>query len=198
MLKNKLAIRSTVHPQNTTATFAHSLQQMSTIRTGKSMYYLVNNRTACSITGQSWQAINNRILRIHIHKHTNTYLILHMFKPNKYIFVVRIPTPRPAFNKSKGHIPCRHDWHRLWVEVFNSVSTADGRRELTPCLGYFVNVKDIPYQFYRRLGGPQERFGRTWGREKLSTPLGFNPRTVQHVASHYIDWETQTHPVNIE
>ena len=52
MLKSKLAIRTTVHPQNTTGTIANSLQEMSTIRTGKSMYYVVYNRIACSVFGQ--------------------------------------------------------------------------------------------------------------------------------------------------
>ena len=34
--------------------------------------------------------------------------------------------------------------------------------------------------FYRRLGGPQGRSGLVW---KISPPLGFDPRTVQSVAS---------------
>ena len=40
------------------------------------------------------------------------------------------------------------------------------------------------YPLYRRLGGPQDRFGRVW---KISLVPGFDPRTVQPVASRYTD-----------
>jgi hypothetical protein len=40
------------------------------------------------------------------------------------------------------------------------------------------------YPLYRRLGGPQDRSGRVW---KISPPSGFDPRTVQPVASPYTD-----------
>jgi len=38
------------------------------------------------------------------------------------------------------------------------------------------------YALYRRLGGPQGRSGRL---RKISSPPGFDPRTVQPVASRY-------------
>jgi hypothetical protein len=41
------------------------------------------------------------------------------------------------------------------------------------------------YPLYRRLGGPQGRFGRV---RKISHAQGFDPRTVQPVASRYTDW----------
>ena len=41
------------------------------------------------------------------------------------------------------------------------------------------------YSLYRRLGGPQGRSGRM---RKISPPPGFDPRTIQPVASHYTDW----------
>ena len=41
------------------------------------------------------------------------------------------------------------------------------------------------YPLYRRLGGPHSWSGWVW---KISPPLGFDPRTVQPVASHYTDW----------
>ena len=41
------------------------------------------------------------------------------------------------------------------------------------------------YPLRRRLGGPQGRSARV---RKISPPPGFNPRTVQPVASRYIDW----------
>ena len=44
------------------------------------------------------------------------------------------------------------------------------------------------YALYRRLGGPQGRFGRVG---KISPLTGFDPRTVQPVASRYTDWAIQ-------
>ena len=38
------------------------------------------------------------------------------------------------------------------------------------------------YPLYRRLGGPQGRM------RKILPPPGFDPRTVQPVASRYTDW----------
>ena len=40
------------------------------------------------------------------------------------------------------------------------------------------------YPLYRRLGGPQGRSGRV---RKMSPPPGFDPWTVQTVASRYTD-----------
>ena len=40
------------------------------------------------------------------------------------------------------------------------------------------------YPLYRRLGGPQGRSGRV---RKILSPPGFDPRTVQSVASRYTD-----------
>ena len=42
--------------------------------------------------------------------------------------------------------------------------------------------------FYRRLGGPQGRSGQV---RKISSPPGFDPQTVQPVASRYTDWATR-------
>jgi len=41
------------------------------------------------------------------------------------------------------------------------------------------------YPMCRRLGGPQNRSGQV---RKISPPPGFDPRTVQPVASRYTDW----------
>ena len=43
------------------------------------------------------------------------------------------------------------------------------------------------YPLYRRLGGPQGRYGRA---ENLAPP-GLDPRTVQSVVSRYTDWATR-------
>jgi len=45
------------------------------------------------------------------------------------------------------------------------------------------------YPLYRRLGGAQGRSGQV---RKISSPPGFDPRTVQHVASRYTDYATRT------
>jgi hypothetical protein len=52
----------------------------------------------------------------------------------------------------------------------------------------------IRYPLYRRLGGPQGRSGQL---RKISPPPGFDPRTVQPVASHYTDWATWPIIVNL-
>jgi hypothetical protein len=44
------------------------------------------------------------------------------------------------------------------------------------------------YQLYRRLGGPQDRSGQV---RNISPPPGFDPRTVQPVASRYTDYATR-------
>ena len=46
------------------------------------------------------------------------------------------------------------------------------------------------YPLYRRLGGPHGRSGLV---RKISTPPGFDPQTVQSVASRYTDWATPAH-----
>ena len=46
------------------------------------------------------------------------------------------------------------------------------------------------YSSYRRLGGPQDRSGRM---RKISSPPGFDPRTVHLVASRYTDWAIPAH-----
>ena len=64
---------------------------------------------------------------------------------------------------------------------------------LTPALdvGWVVKERHAPaalppgktrYPLYRRLDGPRCRSGRVW---KISPLLGFDPRTVQPVASQY-------------
>ena len=41
-----------------------------------------------------------------------------------------------------------------------------------------------------RVSKPQDRSGRVW---KISPPPGFDPQTVQPVASRYTDWANQAH-----
>jgi len=46
------------------------------------------------------------------------------------------------------------------------------------------------YPLYRRLDGPQGRSGRV---KKISPPPGFDPRTIQPVATRYKDWAILAH-----
>ena len=46
------------------------------------------------------------------------------------------------------------------------------------------------YPLYRRLGGPQGLSGQLW---KISPPPGFDPRTVQPIASLYTDYAIPAH-----
>jgi len=48
------------------------------------------------------------------------------------------------------------------------------------------------YPLYRRLGEPQGRFGQV---RKISPPPGFDPRTVQSVASRYTNYANPVHNV---
>ena len=53
--------------------------------------------------------------------------------------------------------------------------------------GRILTPRKTRYPLYRRLGGPQGRYGRA---ENLARP-GFDPRTVQPVASRYTDLATR-------
>jgi len=46
------------------------------------------------------------------------------------------------------------------------------------------------YPLYRRMGGSQGRSGQV---RKISPPRGFDPRTIQPVASRYTDWAARAH-----
>jgi hypothetical protein len=50
------------------------------------------------------------------------------------------------------------------------------------------------YPLYKRMGVPQGRFGHT---RKISFLPGFDPRTVQPVASRYTDWATSAHTTDL-
>jgi hypothetical protein len=50
--------------------------------------------------------------------------------------------------------------------------------------GRFLPPGKTRYPLYRRLGGPQGRSGQV---RKISPPQGFDPQTVQPVASRYTD-----------
>jgi hypothetical protein len=55
----------------------------------------------------------------------------------------------------------------------------------TPRSSHCTLGKQTRYPLYRRLGGPQGRPERV---RKISSPPGFDHKTVQPVTSHYTDW----------
>jgi hypothetical protein len=66
-------------------------------------------------------------------------------------------------------------------------------------MGVVSTTRKTRYPWYRRLGGPQGRYGRV----RKNSPLpGFDPRTVQPVASRYTDWaipgRSETNGINEE
>jgi hypothetical protein len=61
----------------------------------------------------------------------------------------------------------------------------DAHEWLTPLLGRFTLEQETRYPLYRSLDGSQFRSGRVG---KISSPTGFDTRTVQPVASRYTDF----------
>jgi hypothetical protein len=57
----------------------------------------------------------------------------------------------------------------------------EGGEWLAPCFGRLTLRRETQYTLYRELGGPRELSGCV--RETWSSPPGFEPRTVQPVAS---------------
>ena len=51
------------------------------------------------------------------------------------------------------------------------------------------------YPLYKKLGGTQGQSGQV---RKISPPPGFDPRTVQHVASRYTDYATRPEKSHVE
>jgi len=64
----------------------------------------------------------------------------------------------------------------------------------TPRLGHFTTGKKTRYELYRRLGGPQGRFGRE---RKTSPTPGFDPRKAMPVESRYSDHAIPPYDVNV-
>ena len=89
---------------------------------------------------------------------------------------LRLCTGRTAHRGSRGIALPFHDHGTRRVEG----SASRPGRSLPP--------GNPRYPLYRRLCGPQDRFGQV---RKISPPPEFDPRTVQPVASRYTDWATQ-------
>jgi hypothetical protein len=72
-------------------------------------------------------------------------------------------------------------WSR-GITVLSLTSALDGDGWSLPRPGYFTLREETRYPLYRRLGGPHGQCRQVL---KISTPLGFDPRAVQPVASRY-------------
>ena len=77
-----------------------------------------------------------------------------------------------------------------YSSTLSLTSALDGGLWLTPRPSRFTPGKETRYPFCMRLGGPQGRSGRV---RKISPPLGFDPRTVQPVASSHTDYAILAH-----
>ena len=77
-----------------------------------------------------------------------------------------------------------------YSSTLSLTSALDEGRWSTPRPGRFTPGKETRYALYRRLGRPQGRSERVL---KISTPPGFDPRTVQLVASRYTDCAIPAH-----
>ena len=95
----------------------------------------------------------------------------------------------PACAVSHSDYPGSCDGSEGKVEV-KLYSALDGGGWLTPCPGRFIPGKGTRYPLHRRLDGPRGRCGWVL---KISPPLGFDPWTVQPVASRCTDWATLAH-----
>ena len=72
----------------------------------------------------------------------------------------------------------------MYSSTLPSSSALDVGGWSTPHPGRFIPGKETRYPLYRRLGGPHGRSGRMGN---ISSPLGFDLRTAQPVASRYTD-----------
>jgi hypothetical protein len=89
---------------------------------------------------------------------------------------LRLCTGRTAHRESRGIVLPFHD---------HSIRRGEGS---APRPGLSLPPGKTRYSLYRRLGGPEGRSGQV---RKISPPPGFDPRTVQPVASRYTVYATQ-------
>jgi len=79
-----------------------------------------------------------------------------------------------------------HRWSRGIALLLHDHGTRRGEGSASrPGRSLFLGKTRYP--LYRRLGGPQEQSGQV---RKILTPPGFDPRTLQPVASRYTDYAT--------
>ena len=82
-----------------------------------------------------------------------------------------------------------------YSSTLSLTSALDGVGWSTPRPGCYTPGNEKRYRLHRRLGGPQSRSGQL---RKISPPPGIDPRTVQPVASRYIEPSYPGPPDNIK
>jgi len=87
-----------------------------------------------------------------------------------------------------GHEGTEGEWR--YSSTLSLTSALDGGGWSVPCPNRFTPRKETLYSLYRKLGEPQSQSGQVW---KLAPPPGFNPQTVQSVASHYTNFANPAH-----
>jgi hypothetical protein len=85
------------------------------------------------------------------------------------------------------------DGEKKYSSTLSLTSALHGFGWLRPRPGRITPGNDA-YPLYRKLGGRQGLSGRV---QKISTSPGFDPRTVQPVASRYIDWAIPAHIIKL-
>jgi len=91
------------------------------------------------------------------------------------VHALRLCTGRTAYSGSRGI-----------ALLFLDLGTRRGEGSATR-LGRTLPPGKTRCSLYRRMGGPQGRYGQV---RKISPKPGFDPRTVLPVASRYTDWAT--------
>jgi hypothetical protein len=126
--------------------------------------------TLCIITSRSWSNFTRSDV---ITRHLNGILL--------------IVTVKGKVHPGTGHEDPEGEKYSYTLSL---TSALDGGGWSTPSPGRFIPWKETRYPLYRKLDGPQGRSGRM---RKTSPQPGFDPRTVQPVASRYIDCTIPVH-----
>jgi len=104
--------------------------------------------------------------------------------PGEWRLVLRVKfSPELAMNAQTGS---------RGMGILFLTSALDGGGWLTARSGLFIRGKETRYTLYRRLSGLRGRFGRL---RKFSPPQGFDPWTVQPVASCCNYWAIPVQPL---
>ena len=104
-----------------------------------------------------------------------------------HIFI-KSTLPKKVKVKSKVHPVTRHEGPEMewkYSSICSLTSVLDGGRRLMPHLSQFTPGKETQHTSYRRLGGAQGQSG--WV-QTISPPPGFDPLTVQPIASCNSDY----------
>jgi hypothetical protein len=72
----------------------------------------------------------------------------------------------------------------MYISNISLTSALDVGGWLTGRPGHFTPGNETRYPLHRRLGRPQGRSGRV---REILPPPGFEPLTVEHIASRYTD-----------